>query len=146
LDTKKYILPIYNTVTGKIEDIEVNEEVYNSYRRSGWQIAHNDRRFYKQEIQFSGLIGGGDGNYENFHEFRSDENPASKIYSDVLTVDLIKAIAALSDEDKALIGALFFDEKTQRKYAEETGDTLARIHRRKKRVLAMLRKDLDKHS
>lgn len=139
---KKFYVPVYNTATGKIIDVEVTEEIYNTYRRSGWQIENNDSRFYLHEIQFSGLIGGEDGNFENFHEFLSDDDTEAVISRDMLIADLIRILSALPDEDKDLIRALYFEGKTLRGYAEEIGALHIRVFRRKERILAMLKNAL----
>ena len=65
---QKYYLTVFNTCTGVYETVEVTKEVYIGYKRSKWKIENNDRSFYKHEIQFSGLIGGDDGSFDNFKE------------------------------------------------------------------------------
>ena len=35
---KKYIINVKNTFSGKYENIEVSEEVYTAYMRTGWNI------------------------------------------------------------------------------------------------------------
>ena len=66
---KKYIISIKNTFSGKYENIEVSEEVYTAYMRTGWNIKDNDDSFFKHQIQFSALLGNIDDAVENFKEF-----------------------------------------------------------------------------
>lgn len=54
----KYKLNVYNTITKKYEEVEVSAELYNTYRRTGWNIENNDKRYFDHEIQMSSLIGG----------------------------------------------------------------------------------------
>ena len=34
----KYIISVRNTANGKCENVEVSEEVYTAYMRTGWNI------------------------------------------------------------------------------------------------------------
>ena len=58
MESKKYILTVFNTLTQRNEEIEVDEEVYHLFRRTGWNIKDSDRSFFAHEIQMSGMIGG----------------------------------------------------------------------------------------
>lgn len=61
-----------------------------------------------------------------------------------LEVDkLHTALAMLAPEEQALIQALFFEEKTERQYAEELGVYRNAIHVRKTRILKKLKKLLE---
>ncbi|MCU6720883.1 hypothetical protein OCV67_13230 [Porcipelethomonas ammoniilytica] len=53
----KYIISVRNTANGKYENVEVTEEVYRAYMRTGWNIKDNDESFFKHQIQFSALLG-----------------------------------------------------------------------------------------
>ena len=71
---KTYEVFAFNTLTGRFEKTAVSKEVYLAYRRTAWNIRANNKSFYAHEIQFSVLIGGDDGAYENFREFIDTEN------------------------------------------------------------------------
>ena len=71
MSKKTYIVESYDPATRKIERVTVTHEVYNAYRRSGWNIADNNQSFFKHEIQMSSLIGGEDGGYDNFRFSRN---------------------------------------------------------------------------
>ena len=60
----EYFLNVHNTTTGRNEDVIVDKNIYNIYRRTGWKIENNDRSFYRHEIQFTALVGGEDGSFE----------------------------------------------------------------------------------
>lgn len=49
----------------------------------------------------------------------------------------------LAPEEQALIRALFFEEKTERQYAEELGVYRNAVHVRKTRILKKLKKLLE---
>lgn len=44
IERKNYTLTVYNTLTRKNEEIEVSEEVYQTYRRTAWNIDDNMQR------------------------------------------------------------------------------------------------------
>lgn len=70
----KNTLRVYDTIAKKYVEVEVSENVRVGYNRSQWNIDDNDKSFYQHEIQFSALIGGIDGAFENFHEFVTDKD------------------------------------------------------------------------
>lgn len=75
-----YELSVFNTVTRKYETVKVSKKIFDVYRRTGWNIKDRDKRFFAHEIQMSGLIGGDDGAYENFHEFIDAENTPENLF------------------------------------------------------------------
>lgn len=138
---KKYKLKVYNTLTRKTEEIEVSEEIYTTYCRTGWNIQDNDESFYSHEIQWSGLIGSEDGNFENFKEFIDTENiPDRTVLKKMQIEALQKAISVLSEADKTLIQALFYDGLTEREYSKKTGLPQKTINNRKLAIIRKLKK------
>lgn len=73
----KNTVRVYDTITKKYVEIEVDDEIYTNYRQTGWAIENNNRTFYSHEIQFSMLKGSINGAFENFHEF-VEESPVEK--------------------------------------------------------------------
>ena len=71
---KKNTVHVYDTISKKVVEVEVNDEVRTHYNRTQWNINDNNESFYKHEIQFSSLIGGYNGAFENFHEFVTDKD------------------------------------------------------------------------
>lgn len=140
-ENKKYTLTVYNTVTHRNEEVEVTREVYQAYRRTGWGIENNDASFFDHEIQMSGLIGGEEGAYENFKEFIDTENiPDNTVLKKLEIEALRKALSALSDTDKALVQALFYEGLTEQEYASQVGISQQMINRKKQRILKLLKK------
>ena len=66
---KKNTVCVYDTISKSYVEVEVSCEVYTQYNRTKWAIENNNSSFYNHEIQFSALIGGKDGAFENFREF-----------------------------------------------------------------------------
>lgn len=119
VEKQTYTLSVYNTLTGKTEEVEVPEEVYHACRRSAWNISDNNKSFYAHEIQMSGLIGGEDGAYENFREFIDMENtPDSTVPEKLQAEELRRILTQLSEADRQLIQAIYFDGLTEQKYAD----------------------------
>lgn len=144
IEKKNYILTVYNTLTQKNEQIEVSEEIYHTYRRTNWNIDDNNASFFGHEIQMSGLIGGDDGAYENFKEFIDTENtPELMVINQTQVEALRRIIAQLSESDQQLIQALYFDNLTEREYAEQLGVYRNAIHKRKMRILSKIKKLLE---
>lgn len=141
---KNYTLNVYNPASGEYEDVEVTEEVYNVYRRTGWNMDKNDAKHFANSTPFSSLIGGDDGAYENFSEFISDADNPLLIMTDKLSRQTLRrALDALSDEEYRLISAIYISGKSEREYAEETGIPPMTVHDRKVRILKKIKKFMD---
>ncbi len=141
VEKQTYTLSVYNTLTGKTEEVEVPEEVYHACRRSAWNISDNNKSFYAHEIQMSGLIGGEDGAYENFREFIDMENtPDSTVPEKLQAEELRRILTQLSEADRQLIQAIYFDGLTEQKYADQLGIAQQVINRKKHRILKKLKK------
>lgn len=142
--TKTYTLTVFNTCTSQYEDVEVTREVYNEFRRGEWRIEKNDDKHRANETPFSELIGGDDGAFENFSEFIDNSQNPEFIFAEHTKIQaLYSAVSMLSDLDKQLLQALFFDGLTEREYAELTGVYRNAIHKRKMRILEKLKKYME---
>ena len=106
---KKYIINVKNTFTDKYENIEVSEEVYTAYMRTGWNIKDNNDSFFKHQIQFSVLLGNLDDAIENFKELMNSKEDIEEIAE--LNIELkilFKAMKQLSNDELKLISLIFF--------------------------------------
>ncbi len=141
----KKIVKVYDTFTGKVVDVEVSKEIYDEYMRTAWNIHDNNESFYEHEIQFSMLIGGEDGAFENFHEFITDGDPtAGSALSKAAFNEVMAAIAKLKKTDRELIHLIYFCEYTEQECADLLGTTQQNIHKKKKRILANIYKLLER--
>ncbi len=137
----KTLKGVYNTATRKYENVEVSDEVYTAYTRSGWNIDDNNSSFYKHEIQISSLVKNEDINYENFHELSSVERHTEHLVERRLGIEKIKnAILILSPDEQMLIRALFFEGVSEREYASRLGIPQKTLNNRKLKLLSKLRK------
>ena len=111
-----YTINVYDTTTGKERIINVCKEVYDEFRRGEWRIEKNDGKHSANETQFSALIGGEDGAYENFHEFIDyDSDPSELLLKAMMIEKLYSAFEHLEKAERELIDALFFQEISEGK-------------------------------
>lgn len=139
------ILTIYNTCTGKYEDVEVTKEVYEAYKRSYWNEENRDRSFYKHQSTLSSLIG--NDNIDNFHELveiseRRYEEELLAIHDTGRAAAIRKALAGLTDSELQLIKDIYINKKTEQELAAESNVSQQAISKRKKRIIAKLSKEL----
>ena len=138
-----YAINVFDTTTGKERVIHVCKEVYDEFRRGEWRIEKNDGKHKANETQFSALLGGEDGAYENFHEFVDYEsNPENLILHSLMIEKLYSALDHLEKAERDLIKALFFEEISEGKYAKEHRVSQQAVNCRKKTILKKLKKFL----
>lgn len=131
---------IYDSATGTHVDVEVTQEVYDCYRRTAWNIQKNDQRFYAKEIQFSSLLGGADGAFENFSEFYSLVNDPQRLICDVVIYqEIAMAFQMLPPDDQHILWFLAIKGFTEREYAGMTGLPQKTVNNRKVRAAKRLR-------
>lgn len=138
-----YAINVLDTTTGKERIIQVSKEVYDEFRRGEWRIKKNDGKHKANETEFSALLGGDDGAYENFHEFVDYEsNPENCIFKSLMIEKLYSALEHLEKAERELIEALFFEEMSEREYAKKKGVYCNAIHKKKQRILEKIKKFL----
>ena len=141
MSNKEYKVTVFNTITKKYEQIAVSEEIYNAFRRTGWNIEDNDDSFFAHEIQMSCLIGGKDNSFENFKEFISENNDVeNSVIKNSEKIMLYKALSTLSFSEQNLIKSLYFDGLTESEYARIVNTSQQSVNKRKKRILKKLEK------
>ena len=120
------------------EKIPVSEEVYRAFKRPVW--AERKRRQVRAEHersleQFT----------ENGFDVPDERVLVDEIVEDKLMLDMLfAALAELTDDERGLIDALFFDEKSERELSKETGTPRKTIAYRKNKVLEKLRQLIEK--
>ena len=139
----KYIISVRNTANGKYENVEVTEEVYTAYMRTGWNINDNDESFFKHQIQFSALLGNIDDAVEKFKEFQNIKSDTEEIAEmNIRLKMLFKALRKLSSDELELITQIYFEDKTEQQIAEEENATQQSVHIILERALENLKKYL----
>lgn len=140
---KKNTVRVYDTVSKKIVEVEVSDEVRTHYNRTQWNIDDNNESFYKHEIQFSALIGGHENAFENFREFMTDYNVEKETDCKMFVEKLYNCLGLLSESERELIIMLYFENKTERECAALLHTTQQNIHKKKDRILCRLNKLLE---
>lgn len=144
MSEKVYVLNVYNTMTGQYELIQVTKEVFQTYRRTKWNIEDSTERFFKHETQMSSLIGGENDGYERFHEFIDyDNTPENQAIEEMVFQSLHSVLELLPPKDYELIYELYFKNHTERECAQRLGMSQQAIHERKKRILKKIKNNLD---
>lgn len=141
---KVYLLNVYNTFTGDFELVQVTKAVFDTYRRTKWNIKDNDKRFFDNEIQMSSLIGGECDSYENFREFVDyEDTPENAAIEEMLRQSLHNILNLLPPEDYELVYDLYYRDRTEPECARKLGISQQAVHKRKKRILRKLKNFLD---
>lgn len=100
---KKNTVRVYDTISKKVVEVEVSDEIYTYFKRSKWAIENNNRSFYEHEIQFSALIGGHENAFENFREFMTDYDVKRETDRKIFIERLYNSLKLLSDSERELI-------------------------------------------
>ncbi len=141
---KKNTVRVYDTILKKYVDVKVSEEVRIHYNRTQWNIDDNNKSFYDHEIQFSALIGGKDGTFENFREFINEYDVEEKAVYKAFEKKLYDCLIFLPKSEQKLIEMLYFEGMTERACAEYYGISQKNINKKKKNILCKLYKLLKK--
>ena len=125
-------------------NIQVTKEVFQTYRRTKWNIEDSTERFFKHETQMSSLIGGENEGYERFHEFIDYENtPENQAIEEMVFQSLRNVLDLLPPKDYELVYELYFKNRTERECAQRLGMSQQAVHERKKRILKKIKNNLD---
>lgn len=137
----KNIVSVYDTITKRYVEIEVSEKIRTYYNRTQWNIDDNNKSFYKHEIQFSALKGNINGELENFQEFRTENDDVERrVIQNIKCEKLYSCLNELSDDERRLIFAIYFENKTENEVAYFLHTTQQNINKKKCRILCKLNK------
>ncbi len=137
---KKNMVRVYDTISKKVVEVEVSDEIRTHYNRTQWNIDDNNESFYKHEIQFSALIGGYENAFENFKEFMTDYDVEKETDRKMFIEKLYNCLESLSGLERELIIMLYFENKTESDCAALLHTTQQNIHKKKSRILYKLNK------
>ncbi len=137
---KKNIVRVYDTISKKVVEVEVSDEIYTNFQRTKWAIENNDSSFYDHEIQFSALIGGHENAFENFKEFRTDYDVEEESDCKIFIERLYNCLKLLSESERELIIMLYFENKTERECAKILCTSQQNVHKNKRAILCKLNK------
>lgn len=132
--------------------VEVTDEVYRAYMQGDRKM-----RYFENDLKCERPVYGSNGEIkrvipsredsldrlmeENARQFAANAESVEDVVFRKLAVDkLHTALLQLTKEERALIYALFYEEKTEREYAEQLGLYRNAVHVRKIKVLKKLKK------
>ena len=135
--------------------VEVSEEVYDAYTKGDRKM-----RYFENDLKAERIVLGNDGQIvraipsredsldrlmeENARQFANECEGVEDVVLEKLTMDkLHTALLQLTKEEQDLIRALFYEDKTEREYAEQLGLYRNAIHVRKMKILKKLKKLLE---
>lgn len=120
------------------QEVPVTEEVYRAFKRPAW--TERKRREVRTDMERSLDVFLDDG-----FDIPSNDTLVEEIVEDKLLLDmLLAALAELTADERNLIDALYYQEKSEREVSKETGVPHPTIHSRKVSVLQKLKKLLEK--
>lgn len=120
------------------EKVQVTEEVYRAFKRPAW--AERKRRKVRADIERSL-----DLFMDYGFDIPSDNTLVDEIVEDKLLLDiLLAALDELTADERSLIDALFYQEKSEREVAKETGVSQDTVNYHKNKLLCKLRKLIEK--
>jgi RNA polymerase sigma factor (sigma-70 family) len=122
------------------EEIYVNEDVYNEYMRATWREENRRRACEKHECSYDFLCEHDLDEQTVRGQALVDEIVADKL----LLEELYLALEELTADERDIINALFFEDKTERNLSAETGIPHSTIHSRKNAILKKLKKFFEK--
>lgn len=137
----KNIVSVYDTITKRYVEIEVSKKIRTYYNRTQWNIDDNNKSFYKHEIQFSALKGNINGEFENFQEFRTENDDVERrVIQNIKFEKLYSCLNELSEDERRLIFAIYFEKKTENEVAYFLHTTQQNINKKKRKILCKLNK------
>jgi DNA-directed RNA polymerase specialized sigma subunit len=119
------------------EEIYVSEEIYREYYRPIWR--ESKQKDIRKNKEYSLDVMSENG-FEIADKALVDEIVAEKMLLD----ELYAALDELTADERELINALFFEDRTEDNYAYEKGISQQAVHKKKVRILANLKKLLKK--
>ncbi len=132
----KLFLPLHGML------MEVTKDFYDDFYR--------DKR--RQEYITARSIANGDVSYDalDTDEFNGeatlvdpDEDIAEQVAQKMMIEKLHRVLPLLSEDERDLVVALFYEKRTEREYANDIGISQVAVHKRKHRILEKLKEFLE---
>ena len=131
--------------------VEVTDEVYAAYMRGDRKM-----RYFENDLKTERFVLGKEGQVvqiipsredsldrlvdENAQQFSDEQESVESVVLHKLEVDrLHTALSLLTPEERALIQALFFDERKESELAMELGISQPAVYKRKMKILKKLK-------
>ena len=133
----KFFLPLHGML------MEVTEEAYKEYYRDKRRQKYIDERSrLNGDVSYNALDTDETLGEDVFADEKTDVE--AEVINKMTVAELRKAFLLLSPDERELIKILFIDGVTERKASEIYGVSQVAIHKRKNKILAKLKKFLEK--
>lgn len=136
--------------------IEVTDAVYDAYMKGDRKI-----RYFENDLKTERVLMDTDGHIRQIIPSREDsldrlmddnaeqftdhhESVEDMVLRKISAEKLYQALAELSEKERELIVALFFEEKTERELAAVLGISQPAVHKQKNKILKKLKTFLEK--
>ena len=136
--------------------IEVTDAVYDAYMKGDRKI-----RYFENDLKTERVLMDTDGHIKQIIPSREDsldrlmddnaeqftdhhESVDDMVLRKISAEKLYQALAELSEKERELIIALFFEEKTERELAVVLGISQPAVHKQKNKILKKLKTFLEK--
>ena len=118
------------------EQIPVTEEVYRAYKRPIWREKKRREREKERGAKPLSLEKFTDDGFD----IQSNAVPLDEVIADKLLEGMLPdVLAELTDDERRLIIALYYEKKTEREIACDVGVSQPAIHKRRKRILKKIK-------
>ncbi len=135
--------------------VAVTDEVYAAYTKGDRKM-----RYFENDLKTERFLLTKDGRIEQIIPSREDsldrlmednaqqfsngqESVEDVVFRQIMVDKLHTALSQLTEKERALSQALFFEEMTEREYAEQLGVYRNAVHKKKMRILEKLKKLLE---
>ena len=116
--------------------VPVTEEVYREYKRPQWREAKQKKVRQMREFSLKYMTENG-----MEHIYSNNQKLVEDIAEDHLLLEmLMKALETLTDDERFLINELYFNEKSERDFAEKMGISNVAVNRKHHRILDKIKK------
>lgn len=136
--------------------IEVTDAVYDAYMKGDRKI-----RYFENDLKTERVLMDTDGHIRQIIPSREDsldrliddnaeqftdhhESVEDMVLRKISAEKLYQALAELSEKEREMIVALFFEEKTERELAAVLGISQPAVHKQKNKILKKLKTFLEK--
>lgn len=118
--------------------VSVSEEEYRAYKRPQWREKYHEEKEKELHISYDELI---ESKYQlKEHHFTSVAS-AEEFAGDVILLEKLRsAIDELETDERKLVEALYYKQKSEREYSKSSGVPRQTIARRRRKILEKLRK------
>lgn len=142
MTNKKYFVTLEDGT-----EVPVSTEIYQEYYRPQWREEKCQQRDAKRLLSADYEYGTNDGDKSTMFDYLADPNPTpeERFIMKEENKLLQEALSILSEEKRVLIQALFYEEKSERTYAEESGIARTTLNYQRKKALEEMRQYMEKH-